>query len=154
MAGGLLVQDRDTSEAPALSAAQAMGTNKHLSAAAACDLSLAMIVARASGVKCSASSSVMEVTWRSLPGSSMKRRTVSDIPSKGVNVIHTGPCVPTAWQARREWRMGLELAVVPRLFENVNALPAFILRQKVYNEFDRSPFVAKIAAALGIEPTS
>jgi 4-hydroxyphenylacetate 3-monooxygenase len=40
------------------------------------------------------------------------------------------------------------------LFENVNALPAFILRQKVYNEFDRSPFVAKIAAALGIEPTS
>ena len=40
------------------------------------------------------------------------------------------------------------------LFENVNALPAFILRQKVYNEFDRSPFVAKIAASLGIEPTS
>jgi 4-hydroxyphenylacetate 3-monooxygenase len=36
------------------------------------------------------------------------------------------------------------------LFENVNATPSFILRQKLYNEYDRSGFADRIKAATGL----
>lgn len=37
------------------------------------------------------------------------------------------------------------------LFENVNATPSFILRQKLYNEYDRSGFADRIRAATGLQ---
>jgi 4-hydroxyphenylacetate 3-monooxygenase len=37
------------------------------------------------------------------------------------------------------------------LFENVNALPAFTLRQRLYTEFDRKPIVDRICDIFGIE---
>ena len=37
------------------------------------------------------------------------------------------------------------------LFENVNATPSFILRQKLYAEHDRGPFVERIARAIGLQ---
>jgi 4-hydroxyphenylacetate 3-monooxygenase len=36
------------------------------------------------------------------------------------------------------------------LFENVNATPSFILRQKLYHEYDRSRFVERIKSAIGL----
>jgi 4-hydroxyphenylacetate 3-monooxygenase len=36
------------------------------------------------------------------------------------------------------------------LFENVNATPSFILRQKLYGEYDRSALVARIKAEIGL----
>ena len=50
-----------------------------------------MILAFSSAVKCPTSSIVIVVTLRSGDGSSKNRRTVSDMPSRGVNVTHTGP---------------------------------------------------------------
>jgi hypothetical protein len=49
-----------------------------------------MMRSRSSGEKCSVSSIIMVVKCRSGDFSSRKRRTVSDMPSSGVNVIHTG----------------------------------------------------------------
>src|SRR5581483_7260065 len=37
------------------------------------------------------------------------------------------------------------------LFENVNATPSFILRQKLYFELDRSAFVERISRAIGLQ---
>jgi 4-hydroxyphenylacetate 3-monooxygenase len=37
------------------------------------------------------------------------------------------------------------------LFENVNALPAFTLRQRLYAEFDRKPLVDRLCSLFGIE---
>jgi 4-hydroxyphenylacetate 3-monooxygenase len=37
------------------------------------------------------------------------------------------------------------------LFENVNALPAFILRQRLYTEFDRTPLTERLCSIFGIE---
>ncbi|WP_214371028.1 4-hydroxyphenylacetate 3-hydroxylase N-terminal domain-containing protein [Pseudonocardia sp. H11422] len=37
------------------------------------------------------------------------------------------------------------------LFENVNALPAFLLRQRLYDEYDRSDHVARVAEFIGLE---
>jgi len=37
------------------------------------------------------------------------------------------------------------------LFENVNATPSFILRQKLYNEYDRAAIVERIKASIGLE---
>jgi 4-hydroxyphenylacetate 3-monooxygenase len=37
------------------------------------------------------------------------------------------------------------------LFENVNALPAFTLRQRLYTEFDRKPIVDRLCSIFGIE---
>jgi 4-hydroxyphenylacetate 3-monooxygenase len=36
------------------------------------------------------------------------------------------------------------------LFENVNATPSFILRQKLYGEYDRAAFVERIKTAVGL----
>jgi 4-hydroxyphenylacetate 3-monooxygenase len=37
------------------------------------------------------------------------------------------------------------------LFENVNALPAFTLRQRLYTEYDRQPLVDRLCETFGIE---
>lgn len=37
------------------------------------------------------------------------------------------------------------------LFENVNATPSFILRQKLYNQYDRSGFAERIKRATGLD---
>jgi 4-hydroxyphenylacetate 3-monooxygenase len=37
------------------------------------------------------------------------------------------------------------------LFENVNATPSFILRQKLYAELDRSAFIDRISRAIGLQ---
>ena len=37
------------------------------------------------------------------------------------------------------------------LFENVNALPAFLLRQRLYQGFDRQPFIDRIKSLVPFE---
>ncbi|HZZ46594.1 MAG TPA: 4-hydroxyphenylacetate 3-hydroxylase N-terminal domain-containing protein [Pseudonocardia sp.] len=39
------------------------------------------------------------------------------------------------------------------LFENVNALPAFLLRQRLYDEYDRNKHMARVADFIGLEHT-